>query len=176
MAKYSPRIRWETIVTDKILLTITVQAEGIGNMVLTEVKKLAAAGMGEGEILDYLKRDFDTGGRISGIIRNTFSRTVSETLDWIPQEMMHAKFPGAKTWTWITVSDDRRCDDCAERHGESRTWEEWEAIGLPGAGSTVCGDRCRCELVPDGEYGVEIPEPIQVKDLNYYREQYKVSK
>ncbi len=40
------------------------------------------------------------------------------------------------------------CPDCMNRHGHIKLRSEWEAIGLPGQGGTVCRSNCRCTLLP----------------------------
>lgn len=51
-------------------------------------------------------------------------------------------------WVWVTVEDNRVCTDCQPRHNQIKSLTEWRALGLPKAGSTVCGDRCRCMIMP----------------------------
>lgn len=53
-------------------------------------------------------------------------------------------------WDWINMGDDRVCDDC-ERLASlpPATMTEWTTQRTePGRGDTVCGDRCRCAMVP----------------------------
>lgn len=50
---------------------------------------------------------------------------------------------------WVSVQDDRVCDDCEARHGHVQTLADWQADGLPGSQNTICDGNCRCELVPD---------------------------
>lgn len=49
---------------------------------------------------------------------------------------------------WVTVGDKSVCDDCAGRDGQQKTIDEWSAEGLPREGATLCGDNCRCMLLP----------------------------
>ena len=42
----------------------------------------------------------------------------------------------------------RSCPDCAGRNGQEATLEEWEAMGFPSDGITLCGGKCNCKLVP----------------------------
>ena len=50
-------------------------------------------------------------------------------------------------YRWQTESGNP-CPDCAGRAGyEPMTLDEWEAIGLPRQGATVCGTHCMCVLV-----------------------------
>lgn len=53
-------------------------------------------------------------------------------------------------FTWIAVGDERTCLDCAGRSGASLPLDEWESIGLPGDGATICADYCRCVVMADG--------------------------
>lgn len=53
-------------------------------------------------------------------------------------------------FSWQTMKDKSVCPDCVERgNGEFRTFDEWKSIGLPGFGSTLCGTRCRCVIIPE---------------------------
>lgn len=48
---------------------------------------------------------------------------------------------------WQTESG-RPCPDCVDRSSwGTRTYNEWEAVGLPKYGATICGQRCQCVLV-----------------------------
>ena len=51
---------------------------------------------------------------------------------------------------WVDVGDARVCPDCRFRANKmgAKTLPEWNALGLPGAGATVCGPGCRCILLP----------------------------
>lgn len=50
---------------------------------------------------------------------------------------------------WVTVGDTKVCPDCVDRNTwPAVTLEEWEGLGLPGLGFTVCGGHCRCILMP----------------------------
>jgi hypothetical protein len=47
-------------------------------------------------------------------------------------------------WVWTPGAD--HCDGCRERNGQIKTFDEWEAEGLPGSGNTQCYDNCLCDL------------------------------
>jgi hypothetical protein len=53
-----------------------------------------------------------------------------------------------KEWTWI-VESGKPCPDCGPRAGVKKTWAEWESVGLPQSGFSVCGKNCKCSLVED---------------------------
>lgn len=50
-------------------------------------------------------------------------------------------------WTWITAGDSRVCPDCAPRHGVNMALDNWDSVGRPGDGLTICADFCRCLLI-----------------------------
>ena len=50
-------------------------------------------------------------------------------------------------WQWITISS-KPCPDCEARAGKTMPLDQWRKLGLPGAGRTICGAYCKCELIP----------------------------
>lgn len=56
--------------------------------------------------------------------------------------------PEDQKWQWITISS-KPCPDCEPRAGKVMYLYEWERIGLPGEGRTICGKFCRCKLFPE---------------------------
>jgi hypothetical protein len=50
-------------------------------------------------------------------------------------------------WEWITISS-KPCPDCIERGGKVLSLDDWQAIGTPGDGRTICGSYCMCQLIP----------------------------
>ena len=54
-----------------------------------------------------------------------------------------------KLFRWVTVSGDP-CPQCLSRQGQLLTLRGWEAAGFPKSGFSVCGDNCRCILIPVG--------------------------
>jgi len=42
----------------------------------------------------------------------------------------------------------KHCPDCLARANEVRTREEWDDVGGPQSGFSVCGSNCKCILVP----------------------------
>ncbi|MDD5547149.1 MAG: phage minor head protein [Candidatus Omnitrophica bacterium] len=104
--------------------------------------------MSEDEIIAKLLKELSLGGTLFEGIMGSFGNIAGEMVDYVSVEQVHEEWKGINRWTWVTVKDADRCDDCAERDGQVKTWEEWEALGLPGLGATVCGWRCRCTLEP----------------------------
>ena len=119
-----------------------------------EIAILRNAGITETAIVDILGNDLATNGRIFGEFRNTIKRgVVSATMQAsrIGQDRIYGD--GLKM-QWVSVGTPRICPDCEPRIGEVRSWEEWEALGLPASGFSVCKEFCYCQLVPS-----DVPMP-----------------
>lgn len=161
-------------ILQRLILKIRADAEDLGQRMASELQKLMAAGMDEKGILAFLRKDIAEGGPLFGVIRNTMSANLAGGVGEIQQEAVREQFPDAEEWTWIDVQDDRECEDCLGRHGLTKSYAEWEAIGLPGVGATRCRYRCRCELVPREEVGKDpdLVKPVVVKTVAEYREEY----
>lgn len=55
--------------------------------------------------------------------------------------------PDAQWYVWVSVLGKGVCESCGSRHGTVMRLDYWEGIE-PGAGDTLCGERCRCRLLP----------------------------
>ena len=122
-----------------------------------EIALLRNAGVTEAAIVDILGNDLATNGRIFGEFRNTIKRgIVSATMhaSRIGQDRVYGDSVGMQ---WVSVGSPRICVDCEERIGEVRTWDEWESVGLPASGFSVCKEFCYCQLIP-----TEIPMPASL--------------
>lgn len=51
------------------------------------------------------------------------------------------------TWTLNPTSSGTHCPDCVNRSGMRRTLAEWEVLGMPQSGFSICGNYCRCTLI-----------------------------
>ncbi len=60
------------------------------------------------------------------------------------------KNQGHKNFVWVTVNGSVACPDCHKRQNVLLTMPEWERVGRPGSGLTICGDSCFCMLLPEG--------------------------
>lgn len=135
-------------VGDRIVLRLSVDGEWMGRRVENRLKSWAAAGMSKADILARLRAELSPGGAMYDQFVSAFKNSAGEVVDYVSVEQVHEEWDGEDWWTWIAVDDDARCEDCADRDGESKTWADWEGLGLPGMGTTRCGWRCRCSLEP----------------------------
>jgi hypothetical protein len=55
---------------------------------------------------------------------------------------------GHKRFVWVTPNGASACPDCRNRQSVVLTIAEWESVGRPGSGKTVCDVNCFCMLLP----------------------------
>tara|TARA_R100000388_G_C7129822_1_gene104886 strand:+ start:180 stop:407 length:228 start_codon:yes stop_codon:yes gene_type:complete len=55
---------------------------------------------------------------------------------------------GNADYRWVVARGVKHCEDCEDRSGEVRPFEEWVALGLPASGWSRCNFRCYCTLDP----------------------------
>jgi len=113
---------------------------------------LYQSGMTQDEILTHI---FDTdAGRARFIdpIANSFGKSVTQNIQQVRHntrdEVYNANLPSGKLYRWV-LTKENNCPDCIDRASQGpRSLEEWESIGLPQTGTTICGQYCGCELEP----------------------------
>ena len=123
-----------------------------------EVALLRNAGITEAAILDILGSDLATGGRIFGEFRNTIKRGVVSSVMQASRIGQDRIYGDSVMMRWVSVGTPKICVDCSERIGEIRSWEEWESLGLPASGFSVCKEFCYCQLVPES-----VPMPSSLR-------------
>lgn len=65
-------------------------------------------------------------------------------------------YGGGVLYRWITATGVKHCEDCDKRAGQSKTFQEWVKLGLPGTGWSRCNTRCYCNLDPTGNLDGQI--------------------
>jgi hypothetical protein len=134
--------------SDRITLKLLNEGDGWADRIQSKVREWAASGMSKAVIEERLRAALSPGGYLFESIMSGFKNSAGELVDFITVDEAHDNWTGSDEWIWIAIDDDNRCEDCSERDGEVNSWAEWQAIGLPGMGTTVCGWRCRCSLEP----------------------------
>lgn len=115
----------------------------------------------QGTSLDVIKvdllDDLANNGRLFSEFRRAIKATVRGSVNRARDNAFFNEEGFTTMYRWSAVLV-KTCPDCLARHGKIKTYEEWEAEGLPRSGQTVCRDNCHCILVPAKftEY-----EPIQ---------------
>ena len=138
-----------------MLIVITsnmgLEAEKLGLSTMQVIRRMRISGVSLPNIEAFLLNDLQTGGQIFGEFRKSFKATMKYAVEETGRGAVRDFFPDQKLWDWLGVGDDKMCETCVTRHNDvSRTMDEWRAIGLPGAGSTICQENDRCTLVPAG--------------------------
>ena len=67
-------------------------------------------------------------------------------------------------WIWVTVEDNRVCEDCGPRHDTIQTLAKWKEMGTPRSGWSVCTDRCRCVILPAqfANANIDMSSPVKL--------------
>ena len=130
------------------------------------IRKAKVSGMADIEIERMLLRDLREGGQLFGNFRKQMKSTVKSGIEDSGRQEVRQSFLDVKLWSWLAIVDGKICPDCLDRHGwTAMTWEEWEAVGLPDSGNTICGQNCRCILTPAGSVKKEdggLKRPVKV--------------
>jgi len=129
--------------------------------------EMISAGTAKEKVKEKIAENIKTVGRETGKYFNAVSDTSESYLFRTADKTMKEAFEidtqvieDSKTlWKWVTFHVNS-CPDCIERHGQIKSYAEWEAEGLPRTGMTVCRSHCHCVLVPtDYEIDVKMPLP-----------------
>lgn len=114
-------------------------------------------GASEENIIADLEKDLAEGGRIFGEFRNAIKATSNGIINRSRDSAIYSEIGVDTPYRWVAVLVNT-CPDCLERHNQVKTWDEWEAEGLPRTGATVCKENCKCVLLPAQNTKVD---PIQ---------------
>jgi hypothetical protein len=105
-------------------------------------------------IQEDLLKDLEEGGRIFGEFRSAIKSTVKGTVNRSRDNAIFSTIGIDTKYRWVAVLVNT-CPDCLDRHNKIKTWDEWEAEGLPRTGQTVCKENCKCVLLPAENTEVE---------------------
>ena len=122
-----------------------------------EIALLRNAGITDDAILNILGNDLAANGRIFGEFRNTIKRGIVSATMQASRIGSDRVYGDSMMFQWVSVGTPRICPDCEERIGEIRSWDEWESLGFPASGFSVCKEFCYCQLVP-----ADIPMPTSL--------------
>ena len=124
-----------------------------------EIAVLRNAGIAESAIIDILGNDFASNGRIFGEFRNTVKRGVVSSVMQASRVGADRVYGDRMMFRWVSVGTPKICGDCTARIGQVRSWEEWESLGFPASGFSVCKEFCYCQLVPEE---IEMPASLSL--------------
>lgn len=121
------------------------------------VQSRLLSGASLADIERQLLDDLNNNGRMFSEFRRSVKATARGSINRVRDAGYFSEFGVDRFFRWSAVLV-KTCPDCLARHGTSASWEEWEAIGLPRTGATICRENCHCVLIPN-EF-VEL-KPIQ---------------
>ena len=156
----------DTII-DEIVTLMIFDAESFALNIDKYVTQLKANGIGDQTIEEQLSKDMEEGGKIFGLLKNSIKAAVVLGIAQAARFGQYEEYDMEQEFTWVTVSGHRICADCEGRAGTTLPFSDWESIGLPGSGWSVCGSFCYCVLDPTGSVSntIQLPtnSPIREK-------------
>lgn len=158
---------------EQVAIFLNAESDILADKLEIRIRQMMTSGMGAPQIIDVLKRDLRGGGPLFSGFASTFKSQVFPVIDNVAQGAVIDQNTDALKWKWITTSYDP-CDDCKPRHGQVKTYAEWEKLGLPRSGFSVCGDYCKCVLAPTTQVGASLDEgPVKIDTLAKAREDFQ---
>lgn len=136
---------------EALILEISLGASAMrGAVTLREFIEISLAqGISREQIFTTLQDDLLRGGRIFGEFRSQIRASGNGVINRLRDAGQFSENGVEEKYRWAAVYVNT-CPDCDDRHNmPPRTWQEWEAIGLPRTGHTICKQHCRCMLVPE---------------------------
>ena len=140
-----------------VALGISFGIDVLASRIEREINILRGAGLSDAGIVTILSDDLRYGGRIFGEFRNTIKRGIVAGVMQGFRVGQDAIYGDSLRFRWVSVGSPKICPDCETRVGQLATWKEWEAIGFPASGFSVCKEFCYCVLVPES---IEIDQQV----------------
>ena len=113
-----------------------------------EIEVLRGAGLSDRAIVGTLNGDLSTNGRIFGEFRNNVKRAIILGVMQGFRVGQDNIYGDSLTFKWVSVGSPKICPDCKARVGQVKSWDEWQELGVPASGFSVCKEYCYCQLVP----------------------------
>ena len=125
-----------------------------------EIRLFRGAGMSDAGIVTALSNDLSSGGRIFGEYSRAIKRGIVLGIMQGFRVGQDAIYGDSVNFRWVSVGSPNVCPDCEERIDQVSSWNDWESVGVPASGFSVCKENCYCQLIPED---VEIENPIIVQ-------------
>jgi len=147
-----------------IIEKAAVKAEIIELQIQQEIATMVNNGMSVKGAEMAIKVDFKKGGTLHSLIQNYIKSSIIEGVNQSSRLGQYEEYElDVGTFTWVTVSGHRICDDCNSRAGDTGTFNYHADKGLPGAGWSICKQYCYCVLDPTGDISQNISVPTESK-------------
>lgn len=146
---------------ENVILWVTLGVSYAIDVFATEVEREVAilrnAGIGNQGIADTIRNDLLNNGRVFGKFSNNIKRGIVSGVMQANRIGQSEVYGDSVNFRWVSVGSPKICVDCQERIGEVATLDQWEVIGLPATGFSICKEFCYCQLVDES---VEIDDKI----------------
>jgi hypothetical protein len=141
-----------------IELFLQFKAKKIALLINEYIATAQVQGQTSEVIRETLENDYNNDGRIFGEFKSSIKATTNGAIGRLRDVGEFSEIGIDQNYRWAAVLVNT-CPDCIERHNlPAMKWEEWESMGLPRSGTTVCKEHCRCMLIPE-EFATS--EPIK---------------
>ena len=111
-----------------------------------DLDNLLASGVSREVLLQYLER---SAPEYKQALVNKVMHPLRAAINQATVASYWSRISGVSNyWRWVWEPTAKHCTTCTERNGLVGTRAQFEAIGIPGAGTTICQGGCRCTLVP----------------------------
>ena len=146
-----------------ILEKASLQSDIIELQIKQEIGTMVTNGMTRKGAETSIVMDLRKNGTLYGLINNYIKSAIIEGVNQSSRLGQYEQYDlDTGTFTWVTVSGHRICDDCESRSKmPERTFNEWADIGLPGSGWSICKQYCYCVLDPTGDISQNISVPTE---------------
>ena len=132
---------------DVMAVFLTTKARKTALTIDEFIQARLLAGAAIKDIETQLLDDLNNNGRIFGEFRRAVKATARGSINRVRDAGYFSEFEVDRAYRWSAILV-RTCPDCLDRHGQVKSWEEWEVEGLPRTGATVCRENCHCVLIP----------------------------
>lgn len=106
-----------------------------------------ASGVASSAIQAELLNDLNNGGRMFAELRRSIKATAKGSITRTRDIGYFSELGVDRDYRWSAILVST-CSSCKELHGQVKSWEEWEAGGLPRLRETKCRENCHCVLIP----------------------------
>jgi hypothetical protein len=108
------------------------------------IKELKKEGIKVESIAEKIYNTFEEG------LERLYNQETNQVWDFmksVSQQTIFSEMTNETKYKWTLEEGANHCKGCMDRNGQIKTFQEWEADGLPGTGLTECNENCLCDLI-----------------------------
>jgi hypothetical protein len=119
---------------------------------LQEIQRLKSSGMSPDNIAKSFMDRAKAGNGFEKSFLNDAAHELWKDMKAITQHEVYSSMDDGDYYKWEYNPSAKHCEVCMELNGKVKTFEEWEAEGLPGHRNEGCYANCCCDLVKVDNY------------------------